>query len=220
MKKINKKEPKFYSDFFLKEKPTEWSELSIKIGEQIRTYILSGLEPDGKNEQNNFSEQNFQCAYTEIDIEPESSSSHIDHFCKQSMFPTLKFNWSNLFASTNNESFGAKYKDNKYRIHETDYQYLINPAIENPTDYFEYAYWGDILIKARDKNSKEYQKAKKTIDIFNLNEKSLVEQRLTVAKQVKAYSEQMTISQIKTCIGRFDSFIEYIYSGFKKLDVN
>ena len=116
MKRINKKEPVFFSEFIRKKKPVEWDEVSCAIGKDIRTYILSGSKPESKKEQNNFSEQNFQCAYTETDIEPKSASSHIDHFRKQSIFPSLKFSWSNLLVSTNNESFGAKYKDNKFRI--------------------------------------------------------------------------------------------------------
>lgn len=90
--------------------------------------MLSGLVPDETLEQNTISEQNFQCAYTEIDIEENGNSSHIDHFRKQSMFPNLRFEWSNLFTSTNNEYYGAKYKDNIYRIQRDEYQNLINPA--------------------------------------------------------------------------------------------
>ena len=51
----------------------------------------------------------------------------------------------------------------------------------------------------------------RTINLELKNEKSLVEQRSIVAKQVTDYSEQLTVDEIKTCIGRFDSFIEYIY---------
>jgi len=213
MKRINKREPMFYSTFIRRNHPVEWDDVA-EIRDNIRTYMLSGLVPDETIEQNTVSEQNFQCAYTEIDIEENGNSSHIDHFRKQSMFPNLRFEWSNLFTSTNNEYFGAKHKDNTYRIQQEEYQNLINPAIDNPNNFFKYSFTGEILIKAIDENSSEYKKAKLTRDVFNLNERSLVEQRQTVVKTVSLYFEQQfTIDDIKLHIGKFDSLVENIYQN-------
>lgn len=213
MKKINKREPEFFKSYIVKNKPIDWGALSKEIGYDIRDYMLSGSEPDKKNINVNESEQNFQCAYTEIDIEPERNS-HIDHFKKQDLFPRLKFDWQNIFACSNISYIGAKHKDNKYKIKREDYELLINPVSDDPNDYFQYAITGEIIIRSNDKNSVNYKKAKTTIDVFNLNDKYLVELRKTVAKQLMDYGNSLSISDLKQNIGKFESFIDYIYNNY------
>jgi len=217
MKPINKQEPQFYAHYIRKKKPVDWEELSKDIGTDIRKYMLLGLLPD-ENSKTKMSEQNSQCAYTEVYIEPEGDSSHIDHFCKQDLFPKLKFEWSNLFASTNHGNYGAKFKDNKFKIQHSDYQFLINPVKKNPDEFFSYTFRGRIEEKNKDKNSIQFKKAKTTIEVFNLNEKSLANHRETVAKQVITYfSQSFSIDEIKAAIGQFDSFIEFVYFEYSKL---
>ena len=203
MKQRNKIEPVFYSDFIRSNKPVEWNDIG-QIRPDIRTYML-------------ISEQNCQCAYTEIDIEDDSS--HIDHFKKQSMFPTLKFAWTNLFTSTNSEYFGAKYKDNKYKIQQADYQDLINPSVDSPSDFFDFAFTGEILVKEKNKNSIEYKRAELTIKVFNLNERSLVQQRAKVIKDIVAYFNQLSINDIKQHIGKFDSLVENIHNHLVSMPI-
>ncbi len=212
MKKINKNEPQFFKDYLKTNKPKTWGELSRDISFDVRKYMLSGMTPDN-NEY--ISEQNYQCAYTEIDIEPEES--HVDHFKKQSMFQKHEFifDWSNLFTASNNEDYGAKHKDKNININ--DYEYLINPALENPNKYLTYTLLGDVVEKSHDKNSIEYLKAKKTIDLFNLNDYALVEQRKTVSRQIKKMYEQLSLDEIKRNIGRFDTFVEFAYKAYKQM---
>jgi uncharacterized protein (TIGR02646 family) len=208
MKKINKIAPVFFTDFIQKKSCRDWSDIAA-IRESIRIYMLSGLMPDGSNLA---SEQNYQCAYTEMDIEEDNISSHIDHFKKRDQFPRLTFDWNNLFTASNDEDFGAKYKDNKYKVKPNDYQFLINPALENASDYFYYAYTGDILIKSKDSDTIAYKKAKFTIAIFNLNVKTLVEQRKVVAMTVEEYFKQgFSKAEIKDNIGKFDSLVNALY---------
>ncbi|MEA3452264.1 MAG: retron system putative HNH endonuclease [Bacteroidota bacterium] len=216
MKRINKKEPVFFTNFIRKNNPTEWNNIA-EIRNDMRIYMLSGLVPDEGIEQNTISEQNFQCAYTEIDIEEDSS--HIDHYRKQSLFPKFRFKWNNLYTACNNRYYGAKYKDNTYRIKKPEYQYLINPSIENPSKYFEYSFTGEILIKSTDKSSIEYQKAKLTREVFNLNEPSLVAHRQTVAKAVNEYFKQeFSIEEIKKNIGKFDSLVENVFNNLLDIE--
>jgi len=181
----------------------------------VRTYMLSGMHPDNTETP---SEQNFQCAYTELNIEPESSDSHVDHFLKQSIAPSPKdiFNWSNLFTAYNSENFGAKSKDKK--IKTDDYQYLINPALENPKDYLTYNLLGQILENTEDKKSNQYKKAKTTIELFNLNDRSLTQQRFTVSKQVKVMYDQLSLEEIKNEIGRFDNYVEFLYKAYNEMN--
>lgn len=128
MKRINKQEPAFFKEFVRKKNPADWSETK-EISFSLREHILAN-------------EQNYQCAYTEIDVLPDSHSSHIDHFRKRCMFPNLTFEYANLFTCSINESYGAKFKDKI--VKEADYAELINPSKENPTDYFEYTLDGYI----------------------------------------------------------------------------
>lgn len=218
MKKITKVEPEFFSSYLEKEKPETWEELSRAIGYDIRTYMLSGMSPDG--DEINPSEQNYQCAYTELDIEPESSHSHIDHFRRKSgnMFPNLIFNWTNLFTACNNNDFGAKHKDRN--IKKDDYEFLINPALDNPSKYITYNLLGKVIEVSKDTDSKEFKIAKKTIELFNLNEPALKAHRLSVSKQVQSVSNQLPLVEIKADIGRFDSFVEFVFKSCIEIDEN
>ncbi len=113
MRKINKAEPSFYSDYIKKKSPKVWKDLESILKNDIREYQL-------------INEQNFQCAYTEILIDDASEQyCHVEHFKKRDLFPKETFNWNNLFTCCNSEKYGAKYKDNSSKIRQEDYQYLV-----------------------------------------------------------------------------------------------
>ena len=60
MKRINKGEPVFYSNFIRRNNPVEWNDIA-EIRSNIRTYMLSGLVPDETIERHQIiSEQNYQ----------------------------------------------------------------------------------------------------------------------------------------------------------------
>jgi len=195
MKKINKKEPGFFKQFLFRNKPELWEELSFEIGFNVRIYML-------------MEEQNFQCAYTEIRIEPEIS--HIDHFRKRSLFPNLTFQWDNLLTSCNHDFYGARFKDKN--IKKAHYQNIINPVTENPQLYFNYSFTGEILI---DENN---EKAIITRDLFNLNDRSLVEQRKAIAEIIKSTYNQFTVDEPVDYIGKFESFIRAIYTDLENCE--
>ena len=184
MKAIHKAEPPFFSEYINKTRPDTWSDISFGIGLNIRQYMLEGVLPDGNCQST--SEQNSQCGYTEEDIVPDSSRSHIDHYLKRSFFPDREwvFNWNNMITASNCEYYGAKYKDKTIR--KDDYKYLINPVTENPQQYFIYTSAGKIIARNNSSDSIEFLKAEKTIQLFNLNDKALVNKRYTVIKQVLA----------------------------------
>ena len=109
----------------------------------------------------------------------------------------------------NSEYYGAKHKDKK--IKRSDYDFLINPGAENPVDFLTYTLTGKIVELSNDEESTLYKKAKATIELFNLNDISLHNQRRTVSKQVQAVHDQLPLEEIKNEIGRFDSFIEFVF---------
>lgn len=200
MKRINKSTPAFFSDYLKNNSPSEWSVLSSEIGQEIRNYILER-------------EQNNQCAYTEVAIDADVRRSHIDHYKKRALFRSDTFNWNNLVVSCNSESYGAKYKDKQVR--SADYQNLINPTVENPSDFFDYSFTG--ILKEKDLSDTAKIKAITTIDLFGLNNNSLVERRATIIDQVRSYAAQLSLEEVKLAIGEFDSLVESIYSALREL---
>ncbi|GHT71229.1 hypothetical protein FACS189455_2530 [Bacteroidia bacterium] len=191
MKKITKtEEPGFYMNFIKKEKPQKWDDIS-PVRTQMRMHILE-------------IEQNHQCAYTSLQLRGNNDDSHIDHYKKQNMFPSEILNYNNLFVSTNNEAFGAKYKDK--HITKPDYDFLINPALENPDDYLEYSYSGEIYSK---NNSK---KGEKTIELFQLNHKFLKKKRKDKIKIFNTIKNEFDLDELITYLREFEGMIRYFYN--------
>ena len=91
-------------------------------------------------------EQNQLCGYTEVYIN-DLTDCHIDHYRKKGMFPQLTFNWNNLIVATKDSSFGANYKDSKYKIKKYEYQNIFNPIEDNVELFFDYTSWGEITPK-------------------------------------------------------------------------
>jgi uncharacterized protein (TIGR02646 family) len=157
-------------------------------------------------------EQGNQCAYTELPLEYEKTNSHIEHLKRKdsAFFPELTFEWSNLFVSCNSDDFGGKYKDGKYLKGKTkaDNALIINPALENPNEYFELKNWGELTIKD-DLQGIAKTKAEETIKAFNLNHNSLQDRRREMIQSVNDYKN-----------GGLDSemIIEFLTgSGFKSV---
>ena len=104
----------------------------------------------------------------------------------------------NLLISCNNENMCAKYKDKN--ILKDDYKKLINPVIEN--HFLEYTFYGELEVK-EDLNESDIEKAKFTIKILNLNNRSLIEERKRV------------INSLCYIIDELDSLEKIITSGLK-----
>ena len=132
-------------------------------------------------------EQNQLCGYTEIYIN-DLTDCHIDHYKKRSLFPELTFEWNNLIAATKDSDFGAIYKDNKSGIRENDYNHIFNPVTDNVENYFYYTTWGEVTPKIAISEI-DNQKAKKTIEVFNLNHKSLKDRRRNLDNMISSYGE-------------------------------
>ncbi|PZF73563.1 retron system putative HNH endonuclease [Taibaiella soli] len=133
-------------------------------------------------------EQDCICGYSEIPIEDERDC-HIDHFRKRSMFPQDTFNWNNLIAACNHEAFGAKYKDNKSGIRQLDYANIFDPVVDAVQNYFYYNERGEIEPHPKLSDLVLRAKVQKTIEVFNLQDKSLVNRRKTIIEQIKSYTD-------------------------------
>ena len=192
MKKINKTIPKFYSDFIKRNKPVNWNGIN-DIRPQLRKYILE-------------TEQNSQCAYCESYISSDNSSSHIDHYRRKAghMFPKLQFEYDNLLVSCNKYYCCAKTKDSLVKSRD-DYNNIVDPVHDEPTEYFEYLL-GDIIP-----NKLNQEKGENTIRVFYLQHKSLVRQRRDIASAVMGYKDYLSLEDVIKELGEFESFIRFIW---------
>ena len=196
MKKINKNPPPLFTNLIKKNKPNNWSDFG-RIKAELRDYMLNH-------------EQNGQCAYCESAITSDSSKSHIDHYKKKAghLFPELECDYKNLLVSCNNGKNGgkekhcAKSKDDRIKIKD-DYNDLINPVIDNPNKHLYYSFTGDVLPKDK--------KAEITIEIFNLNHKSLINRRKTLSIKLDSIKTQMSLAEVKSIFKEYHSFIENIW---------
>lgn len=181
-----KTEPGFYSDFIRNYNPVQWRELSREIGLELRNHMLE-------------EEQNWQCAYTEVRLNPDDS--HIDHFKKQDYFPQYTFSYDNLFAAHNSEDWGAKCKDKK--IKKDLYDTILSPLSEEIKNAFSFNFAnGEILG--------ETEKAKNTIEVFNLNHSSLKARRMQTVLNIQNYAKySFSEEEIKENLGEFFSLIQF-----------
>ena len=193
MKKIQKcAAPNKFIQFIKHKSPKKWEDLDPDVRIDLRKHILE--------------EQNGFCAYTELAL--KSGNCHIDHFLKRDLFPKETFKYENLLVSCNNEEYGAKYKDKKVKD-KKDYNFLINPTIENPSDYLTYSLTGE--IPSIDNN----EKGKHTIEYFNLNERSLIERRKSITKIISSISHSIKNfteeEVIEICGKEFETMTKQLY---------
>ncbi|MCW3126356.1 MAG: hypothetical protein JWO03_2014 [Bacteroidetes bacterium] len=169
-----------------------WDDMDGSDKEKLRRHMLE-------------TEQNWQCAYTELRLTEKNSDSHIDHFKRKhgALFPKLVFEYSNLFTASLDEDFGAKYKD-KFVKAVADYDNLLSPSEINPAN-FNY----NIATGAIEGNT---IKAKYTIEAFNLNHSDLKRNRLERIKLLEDYKDLYPLEETIGYIGEFESLIRYIYN--------
>ncbi|MDR0972411.1 MAG: TIGR02646 family protein [Prevotellaceae bacterium] len=183
MKKINKGDtPDFFTDYIKQHHPKKWEDIGA-IRQKLRDHIIK--------EQGNY------CAYTEI----RPSQTHIDHFRKRDHFPQDTFNYENLFVSCTSDKYGANHKDR--HVKPWDYAKIINPALDDPSEYIEFIYTGVVIAKD--------ERGQTTIDMFNLNEPTLVERRKKSLLQMKDMYKEFDINQIIEFIGEFPSMLCQLY---------
>lgn len=193
MRKISKGDPHETIKKF--EGQQEWS-LSSSFHRTWREIIL-GIEQHGLS------------GYTEVPLRIEDS--HIDHFYKRSLFRDKVHSWDNLVADTIDETYGAKYKD-KHVKNATDNLNVINPVTEDPSRFFRYKVDGRIVsndtLSEDERNRADY-----TIDVFNLNEPSLVDRRKGLLSiDLNAYGE-ISLDQLRIYLKDygFPSVLEQMY---------
>lgn len=186
MRKINKNQPyQEFVDFIRGIKSNDWNQLDSSVRRNTREYILN-------NEQFGLS------GYTERKIDLDSS--HIDHFVQRDDDPKQTFLWKNLIVDEIEDRYGARHKDNK--IQKGDYSHIINPVEERAEDYFYYSQTG-MIEPINNLDTPMKNKAKRTIELFNLNHKSLVEEIRDLIKIINSYKSQLDKNSILFYLGGY-----------------
>lgn len=109
------------------------------------------------------------------------------------LYPKEFQNYNNLIVSCDEKNSCGKYKGNNYNDN------LINPVIDNPAEYFDYNIAsGEIIPKNNDESSKEYIKARYTIETLNLNSYELRTARINLVNMLSDYT-----GENKECIQYF-----------------
>jgi uncharacterized protein (TIGR02646 family) len=203
MLNINKNEPAYYRTSKRgvrnPRQSNAWEDKNIlKIKALLRDYILSN-------------EQSSLCAYCEKEIDSNSKYSNIDHFKTRNLFPQYTLNYNNLLVSCNSRSHCSHIKDN-CGLNQESYRNIIDPVTENPDNYFEYGFAGDIF--AKNCLTEIYKtKSEFTIKVFDLNNRSLIEDRKKITMSIKALKEQgASLHEILESLKYYQSFTRSIYS--------
>ena len=164
MRRINKGVPfDDFVEYLNKHKPSKWEELNGELRYNMRLHIL-------------LYEQDCLCGYSEIPLDAENTSSHIDHFVKRDYDHSKIFDWDNLVVSAIDEDYGGKYKDNTYKIKQNEYTQIFNPTKDDMGQYIEYLRDGRIAPRDGIQDAIN-DKILKTIEVFNLNCRSLKNRR-------------------------------------------
>lgn len=106
--------------------------------------------------------------------------------------------------SCNSEEYGAKYKDKQIRS-KADYDFLINPAVDTPSEYMEYTFTGEMEAIG------QKQKGIRTISYFNLNERRLVNRRKKAIINLNSMKDALTEDELVAAIGEFETMIRQLY---------
>ena len=157
MLKVNKREePEFFLIFKRFSNPGKWEDYPTDVKRKLKKYML-------KNEQRNF------CPYCERKIRIERSQ--IEHIKPKDKFPELLNEYNNYLTGCleYHKTCGSR-KGNRWDSN------FINPVKKNPEEYFIYELSTGKIIPVHEEGKKK-EASEITIEILNLNEKRLCEQR-------------------------------------------
>ena len=111
-------------------------------------------------------DQYKKCAYCEKTIEDEQR--HVDHYRPKSLYHDLAFTWDNLvgacWACNKDKSNQFPLDDESKRFTEGEIPLLINPYIEDPSEYI--AFHEEEAVPKKGITGLKLKKAEKTIELL------------------------------------------------------
>ena len=116
--------------------------------------------------------QGARCAYCESKI--RDGFRQIEHFVEKQCDPDKTFDWNNLFGGCVSETCGthkASWKEQNGGCDALEKAKIIKPDEDDPEKFLIFVGDGTVHPREELKESQpdEYERAKKTIEIFNLN---------------------------------------------------
>ena len=143
---------------------------------------------------------------------------HIDHYIKRDFAPDLTFCWNNMIAAVKGSRFGADYKDEHVKRTDYDrfeccYTDILNPVKDEFAGRFRFSTDGTI-----EPSDSQDIKAEKTIELFNLNEKSLKERRKVQMENVRTYIENDYTKEATLAALTEDGFVSAIEYELSQID--
>jgi uncharacterized protein (TIGR02646 family) len=108
--------------------------------------------------------QGKRCAYCEGNI--ETLGQHIEHFRRKSVYPTLTFDWNNLYFSCNQKNSCGRFKD--HGAGPYDIADLIDPCLDDPDNFFVFRSDGTISVRG-DASASNGHRARETLRVFALD---------------------------------------------------
>lgn len=198
MRRIDKSEEPQSLRSFDKAKHKKWEEIHNEANRHVYNDCLRQCIED----------QAHLCGYTEVPLSKDNR--HIDHYIKRDFAPDLTFCWNNMIAAVKGSRFGADYKDkyvkrNDYDKSECCYTDILNPVKDEFAGRFRFS--ADGTMEPSDNKD---IKAEKTIELFNLNEKSLKERRKVQMENVRTYIENDYTKEATLAALTEDGFVSAI----------
>ena len=162
MLKVNKREePEFLLQYRRRYKPKSWDDYDRNKPPFIKSILTKHML---------LSEQEGYCPYCERKVNAEDDS-HIEHIKPRDKFPNLFQDYYNLLVCCNDKKTCGSAKKGKYE------ELFLNPVLVNPTDYLTYNLSTGELIAI---DVERAERSTYTIDLLNLNERRIKQQRLNL----------------------------------------
>lgn len=206
MRQINKSEEPQSLRSFNKAKHKKWEEIHNDANRHVHNDCWQQCIED----------QAYLCGYTEVPF--TGKKRHIDHYIKRDFAPDLTFCWNNMIAAVKDSHFGADYKDEHVKRTDYDkseccYTSILNPVRDEFTGRFRFSADGTI-----EPSDSQDIKAQKTIELFNLNEKSLKERRKRQMENVRTFIEDGLAKEEIPALLKGSGFVSAIEYELSQID--
>lgn len=88
---------------------------------------------------------------------------------------------------------------------KADYDKLLNPVTDVPSDYLEYTFMGEMRAIGENEHGVH------TIEYFNLNERSLVNRRRNAVYCLQSMQDELNEDEVVEAIGEFEGMLRQLY---------
>lgn len=178
-----------YKDYFTMKRDEKNKEVNNNGWRELRKHLVD--------------EQAKLCGYCCARI--TENNSHIEHLKCKDIYNNISLNYFNLIASCNTEITCGHAKKN-------DDSDIVLPTNVDCEKQFEFSYLDGRIVGLT-------TKAKKTIEILNLNSYSLKEARLAILKQACCYPDDAVKSLFVDNAYEFCDIVRYVWSKKSIMEV-